>query len=336
MKTQTKIKTAGAVISLMALVGFSPASAQPAQNCSTSFLGVLSCETTYPEDPSGSFKQLDGIKLTGIAVTPGKPVESASNPGTYADPGDNMDAEVWGNDGVAVGNGARVGVYVPDACSAGVPGKGSKKGKCVDEQGAVIADAVFTPDHTIPTQKGTALGSGAVVTHDNSTVVGAGAKSTADHQVTLGTEDETIKAPGITSAKSKARQSGPLQVVTTDASGNLASDGGVIYQTLDDHGATLNEHSLALASQQSQITRLDGKMKDSFEGIAIALAMESPQVDPGKRFGVSLNWGNFEGENALAGAAKLRFDDTWAGTAGVGYGMGRNTLGVRAGIQAQW
>lgn len=100
--------------------------------------------------------------------------------------------------------------------------------------------------------------------------------------------------------------------------------------------ALLSQHSGQIAALEGDVSKLFKKNEQAFEGIAIALAMESPQVDPGKRFGISLNYGNFEGESALAAAAKLRFDDTWAGTAGVGYGMGRQTLGVRAGIQAQW
>jgi len=100
--------------------------------------------------------------------------------------------------------------------------------------------------------------------------------------------------------------------------------------------ALLSQHSGQIAALEGNVSKLFKKNDQAFEGVAMALAMESPQVDPGKRFGISLNWGNFEGENAIAGAAKLRFDDTWAGTAGVGYGLNQNTLGVRAGVQAQW
>lgn len=100
--------------------------------------------------------------------------------------------------------------------------------------------------------------------------------------------------------------------------------------------AMLSQHSGQIAVLEGGVSKLFKKSEQAFEGVAMALAMESPQVDPGKRFGISLNYGGFEGENALAAAAKLRFDDTWAGTAGVGYGMGQKTLGVRAGIQAQW
>jgi hypothetical protein len=85
----------------------------------------------------------------------------------------------------------------------------------------------------------------------------------------------------------------------------------------------------------SHLGVLDKKMEKAYEGVAMALAMESPQVDQGKKFGLSVNWGTFEGENAFAAAGKIRFDNTWSGTAGIGVGTA-GTVGGRAGIQAQW
>ena len=70
-------------------------------------------------------------------------------------------------------------------------------------------------------EKGASTGS-----FTNATAIGNGAVATRDNQVVIGTASDTYTAPGITSAASRAAQSGPLQVVTTDANGNLASDGG--------------------------------------------------------------------------------------------------------------
>jgi hypothetical protein len=76
-------------------------------------------------------------------------------------------------------------------------------------------------------------------------------------------------------------------------------------------------------------------MDKAFEGVAMALAMEAPQLDPGSKFGMSVNWGTFEGENAFAASARLRINQTWSGSAGLGVGTG-GTVGGRAGLQAQW
>ena len=71
---------------------------------------------------------------------------------------------------------------------------------------------------------GSAFGQGATVSGANGTAIGAGAVTTAPNQMVFGTASSTYVAPGITSAASKAAQSGPLQIVTSDASGNLATN----------------------------------------------------------------------------------------------------------------
>src|SRR5262249_45397769 len=68
---------------------------------------------------------------------------------------------------------------------------------------------------------------------NNAMAIGNGAVATRDNQVVIGTAFNTYTAPGITSAASQAAQSGPLQVVTTDANGNLASDHGVLFSDIN-------------------------------------------------------------------------------------------------------
>ena len=54
----------------------------------------------------------------------------------------------------------------------------------------------------------------------------------ANEQV-FGTAANTYTTPGITSGLSKARQTaGPLEVVTSDQAGHLATDGGLIFDEL--------------------------------------------------------------------------------------------------------
>ena len=91
----------------------------------------------------------------------------------------------------------------------------------------------------------------------------------------FGTEDNTYTTPGITSSLSRSRQSGSLDVATSDASGNLATDGGLIFETLSENRA----------------------------GLAIAMAIQSPDLDGGERFGVAMNWGVFESSHGLGFSA---------------------------------
>ncbi|MEL6859881.1 MAG: YadA-like family protein [Pseudomonadota bacterium] len=86
---------------------------------------------------------------------------------------------------------------------------------------------------------------------DNSIAIGAGAQASRSHQFMLSTPMMTYTLPGIVSPKSQAAQSGGLQLVTTDSSGNLAGDGGATLRRIDTQMA-----SNAAQSQQNQ-QRLD-------------------------------------------------------------------------------
>jgi len=139
-----------------------------------------------------------------------------------------------------------------------------------------------------------AIGDGAQASGNHSTAVGAdtqaqaagsvaiGRDSTGESavaalqdQVVLGTENHTYTAPGITSGLSRSRQSGPLEVVTTDANGNLASDGGRTFEEISDNKG----------------------------GIAMAIAMENPDLVGTEDFGLAVHWGHFDGANAIGIAA---------------------------------
>ena len=123
----------------------------------------------------------------------------------------------------------------------------------------------------------------------------------------FGTKNDTYTAPGITSGLSKNRQSGPLEVVTSDAGGNLATDGGSIF---------------------NQLNRLNRRSDQAFAGVALALAAVGPDLAGNERFGVSANWGNFEGSNAFGmgfegvlGYDMLTRGDRIALTGGFGVGF---------------
>src|SRR6185312_3537421 len=90
------------------------------------------------------------------------------------------------------------------------------------------------------------------------------------------TTDNTYTTPGITSDLSQQRQHGLLQLPTTDAAGNLASD----------HGATFRG-----------VSRLQA-------GVAMALAAEAPTLNSSQKFGVRIGWGNYNGvANGAAASA---------------------------------
>jgi hypothetical protein len=142
----------------------------------------------------------------------------------------------------------------------------------------------------------------------------------------FGTQSDTYTAPGITSGLSKTRQSGPLQVVTSDQGGNLATDGGMIFNDLN---------------------RLNRRSDESFSGVALALAATGPDLTGNERFGISANYGNFQGASAFGmgvegvlGYGILMPGDRFALTGGWGVGFaegsGDDVFGGRVGGQWTW
>jgi len=165
----------------------------------------------------------------------------------------------------------------------------------------------------------TAIGARAQVTADHSTALGADAVATMPNQMSFGTTSDTYTASGITSSLSRSRQSGPLQVVTSDANGNLATDGGNIFRRLDENA----------------------------QGVALALAAVNPDLTGNEHFGITANWGGFDGANAFGMGFEGVVGHGWlmagsraaiTGGWGVGFadGNGSDVFGGRVGGQLTW
>jgi hypothetical protein len=176
----------------------------------------------------------------------------------------------------------------------------------------------------------TAPGAVAIGTDQN----GVGAVATKNDQFVLGTSQHTYTTPGITSSLSKSRQSGPLEVVTSDGAGNLATDGGAIFTRLDQQNDQLNRLDRRIDDANDRIDRAD-------QGVAVALASVGPDLTGAETFGLSLNWGGFEGSNAIGGGATAVVyrgqSGRFAFTGGIGVGTDNgNAVGGRAGGQWTW
>jgi trimeric autotransporter adhesin len=140
--------------------------------------------------------------------------------------------------------------------------------------------------------------------------------------MSFGTNSNTYTMGGITSQASKDAQTGPLEVVTTDANGNLASDGGAFQRQID-----------SLGKRDSELAG----------GIAIALAIQQPIFHDGQTYAMRLGYGNFDGSNALglsmAGVLdKGSFGDKSSITldTGLGFGTETGTVAGKAGVTFGW
>jgi YadA-like membrane anchor domain/Head domain of trimeric autotransporter adhesin len=180
-----------------------------------------------------------------------------------------------------------------------------------------------------------AMGSGASANFDNSVAIGNGATTTRANQQVFGTASNTYTMGGITSAASRAAQSGPVQVVTSDASGNLATStlAGLGLASVGD----INGINSQLAGINSRLDNLTSMSNKATTGVAMAFAMAGvPTLMPDERFAITMNWGNFQSANGVALNAAVRVDQHVQFNAGVGYGANQNIVGARAGLRFGW
>jgi hypothetical protein len=179
----------------------------------------------------------------------------------------------------------------------------------------------------------TAIGFNASATASNSAAFGAGASATRANQISVGTGSNTYTTAGITSGASLAAQSGPLQVVTSDAGGNLATDGGAIFGSL--------------GQLQNSINQLQQEDKRLRAGIAMAAAIPHSVVPYGKTVAFDIDWANYAGSNAIGfdGAVLLgQFDFSGKPVgvqahAGAGFSSDSNAGGRaigKAGVHFDW
>ena len=154
-----------------------------------------------------------------------------------------------------------------------------------------------------------------------STAIGYGATASLPNQMVFGTADTTYTAPGMNSDLSRARQNGLLGVVTSDDYGNLASDNGALYR---------------------EVARVKSET-------AVSMALADPILADDQRFGVKVNWGGFEGANAVGVTASgvmgkdlITRGDRLMLSGGAGWGQSsvndysERVVGGHAGMQFAW
>ena len=168
-----------------------------------------------------------------------------------------------------------------------------------------------------------AFGAGASAGFDNSSAFGAGASATRANQMVFGTASNTYTMPGVTSDASRAAQSGPLDVVTTDAAGNLAS-------------LPLSDFFSGVTAIEGQLARMDRKFDRQSDGIAIAMALGAVALPADKTFALTGSVGYFDDTAAFGIGAVGQIADNWYLNGGIGVGTERGTVAGRAGLTYAW
>ena len=191
----------------------------------------------------------------------------------------------------------------------------------------------------------TAVGFASTAGFVGSTAVGTGATTTRANQVRLGGTGSSVSIGDL--AASNAAQTGALSFATVDGSGTLGS-GPLVSSfataanvtALNTSVATLNTNVASLqtltASQGAQITSLFRGVDKAYEGVALALAMESPSLPAGTNFGVSGGVGYYNEKAAASAAFAARVGENASVSAGIGFGIDSGEVGARGGFQFAW
>lgn len=176
----------------------------------------------------------------------------------------------------------------------------------------------------------TSVGYGATASHAGATAIGYGATTSRANQMAFGTSATTYTMPGLGSAASLAAQSGPIEVVTTDAAGNLAS---VPLSTLIGGLGGGSDVDAAALNRLINDVRLESR-----RGIAAAMAMaNAPMPSAPGRTSWAANVSVFQGELASGFAVAHRLDtDQPFGITGAIAVTANGIPGARAGMVGEF
>jgi len=189
----------------------------------------------------------------------------------------------------------------------------------------------------------TALGNQASATFANSTALGNGATTTRANQVVLGGAGTSVTIGDIaasTAAQAGTIAGGSIFVATTDASGTLGQGPAVNSFATQTQLAATNANVAANAANIGtlfDLTDLNRRdIRKANEGVAMALAMETPHLPAGTNVGLSGGLGYYQERVAGTMALAARVGQNASVSAGVGIGFDSGEVGARGGFQVAW
>ena len=187
----------------------------------------------------------------------------------------------------------------------------------------------------------TAVGQLANAAHIGSTAIGAMSATTAANQVALGGVGTHVRVGDI-AASTAAQQSTSVGVATVDANGVLGRN-TTILPAISNLQASIGSQAGAISALETDtVTLFDlasearSDIREANEGVAMALAMDSPSVPAGARFALSGGIGYFKNRAAFAAAISAAIGDMSSVSAGLGYGFNSKEVGARGGFQIAW
>ena len=217
-------------------------------------------------------------------------------------------ARVVATNGTALGFGAMV--TAADGIAVGV-GSSATANLAIAIGSAALANGT----------NGVAIGNGASnASFANSVAIGSGSINTAANQVSVGGRTIGGVANGVVATD--AVNVSQLNTATAGFATGIAAINSAVIGLQDDVGILYNQNR-----------RQDRLIDRANEGVAMALAMESPYVPAGSRFALSGGIGGYQGRHSLATAISAAVGEKANVSAGLGYGLNSGEIGYRAGFQ---
>lgn len=112
---------------------------------------------------------------------------------------------------------------------------------------------------------------------------------------------------------------------------------------LEERIACLEENSVFKDELEDELRPINNRLNEQAEQAAISNALEDPDLVGAENFGLRMNWGGIEGENALGlsaaavlGRNVLGHNDRLAVSGAVGLGLQHDQVGGRVGAQLTW
>ncbi len=136
---------------------------------------------------------------------------------------------------------------------------------------------------------------------------------------------------------------GSAQIQENAVTASELADDSVDTAAIQDSAVTTEKIADDAVTWDKLAPGVRNRIDENSEGVAIALALQNPDLVGNETFGLSVNWGGFESSNALGIAATgvLGTDVFGAGdrlaiAGGVGFGFDEDTVGGRVGAQLSW
>jgi hypothetical protein len=250
----------------------------------------------------------NGANASGSAsfnTATGVGADATGNSSSNTASGFNANASGIGSTNIAIGN------------QANARGTGSGNvaiGNLANASGAGTGNIAIGANANATGANATAIGNGAQAAFANSAAFGNGATATRSNQQVFGTAGNTYTMSGITSGASRAAQSGPTQIVTSDATGNLATStlAGLGIATTADIGSI----NAQLAGINSHLNDLDDRVnRVGALGAALAGLHPNPRAKGDNH--ISAAFGAYRGQPAFAGGYFRNIDNQTMFSAGI-------------------